>query len=962
MKKSLTLAGIAFSALIYSQGNNQDYTKNTNDAGKNISKILPTSPQSFKFSQYGNIPIGMFTGAPNINIPITELSIDEVSIPISLNYSSNGINVDEMNGAVGLGWTFLSGGVITRTIRDKPDEDSSYNSGDVPLLENAATQMTEYLKFCEIDDFDSEPDLYTANFAGNNVKFLINKAGNIFMIDQKDYKIRRNDNGNLFSIILDNGVRYNFNAVEHVLNRTLNTGEHQPPLQYPQSWYLTSVVTVTGETLTLEYQDVSYANTISQSQSMTYTKGVQQKYGGLDADSNGIRYCPVFNYTLPPDNIGLIADSQQEVSGKQIKKIYDSKNNSIEFTYSTQSEDYSKLTGIKKYHNDLVIDDVTLNYLTTNSSRLFLTEIRNNKNNSSHKFSYYNPANFPSRLSFSRDMWGYYNGMSNNTLVPQIFRVDDPLAPVYNGAIQGVSTQVGYYGLLKNIIYPTGGNTLLNYENHIKKENVLVPAPKINVGISTHTSNTYSTSNQIIITPQKTGPVEVRIANYLYPYGTCQNSPDLDTGKQKGSVEVFDMAGNLIGNADSSLGNSSTIFVNVQKNQSIKIVLTAMFACCDAYAQIYYYNEDDKYVLQDVLLGGYRIKSTVDTPNDGLPVTRKYNYVNDQGEYSIHQTREPLFKEDRNAGSTCAGSLASAQTLLFNYTAITSSNIGRLFSSNPNIFYDTVEEEIEGKGKIIHHFSAVKDFSGSLIKGSPIISAPWTNFGWNNGKEILTVYKDNANTTLKKVEYNFAEDASRTSYMGAISRRKLFEPVLMNSTWNDFENLDAVYYKNISRFTYLKNQKTTDYLNGVPIKTETEYFYTNPAHYQLSRQKTTFPDGIINETAYNYAHEKNNPLLISRNMVGIPLETTSSQTEAGSTKMLSKTEIIYPQSLPNTISGNFALPLSEKSYDILSPTVSATDVTYDRYDDKGNLLQYTTKEGIPVVSYGGITKRSLLQK
>lgn len=61
MRKNLTLAGIIFSALLYSQSNNQDYTKNTNDAGKHIPKILPTTPQSFKFSQYGNIPIGMFT-------------------------------------------------------------------------------------------------------------------------------------------------------------------------------------------------------------------------------------------------------------------------------------------------------------------------------------------------------------------------------------------------------------------------------------------------------------------------------------------------------------------------------------------------------------------------------------------------------------------------------------------------------------------------------------------------------------------------------------------------------------------------------------------------------------------------------------------------------------------------------------------------------------------------------------
>ncbi|STD00691.1 hypothetical protein [Chryseobacterium carnipullorum] len=672
MKKTLTLAGIILSALWYSQSNNQDYTTNTNDAGKHIPKISPTTPESFKFSQYGNIPIGLFTGAPNINIPITELSVSGTSVPISLNYSSNGINVDEMNGAVGLGWTFISGGVITRTIRDKPDEESNYNSGDVPLLENSSAQMTEYLKFCEVDNFDSEPDLYTANFAGNHVKFLISKTGNIFMIDQKDYKIKRNDGGNLFSIILDNGVRYNFNAVEHILNRTLNVGGHQPPSQYPQSWYLTSVVTTGGQTLTLEYQDVSYTNTLSQSQSMSYTTGPQQKYGDIGSGPNGGNSCPLINYILPQDNIGLIADSEQEVSGKQIKKIYDSDNNSIIFTYSTQNKDYSKLTGIKKYHNDLVTEDFTFNYLATNSLRLFLTEIRNNKTQSSHKFAYYNPENFPARLSFSRDMWGYYNGKSNSNLVPQIFNSGNTSAPQYNGADQSIEPGVGYYGLLKNITYPTGGNTLLNYENHKKKDNVLVPATKANIGISVFNPlGTYESKKETIITPQKTGLVQIGLSSYLYSYGTCKNSPTLQTGKQKASVEVVDQAGNFLTlseysplyntyfplgtSTEASVNTSKKVFVNVEKNQTVKVVLTSLFACADSYASITYYNKDDETVMQDVLLGGYRISSTVDASTDGLPITRKYNYVNDSGEYSIHQTREPLFKENRTAGSVCVG-------------------------------------------------------------------------------------------------------------------------------------------------------------------------------------------------------------------------------------------------------------------------------------------------------------------
>lgn len=963
MKKTLTGAGIVLSALFYGQNAPQDYATDTNNAGKHIPKISPTSPESFKFSQYGNIPIGMFTGAPNINIPITELSVDGTSIPISLNYASNGINVDEMNGSVGLGWTFISGGVITRTIRDRPDEESSFNSGDVPLTENFATQLNAYLTFCENDDFDSEPDLYIANFGGYNVKFLINKAGKIVMIDQKDYVITRNNNGNSFSITLDNGVKYNFNDLEHIQNRTLNTGSHQPPQQYIQSWYLTSVVTTSGQTLTLEYQDVSYTNILSQSQTMAYTKDVQYKYGGLEIDPLlGIPYCPVNPYTIFPD-LGLIADSEQYVAGKQLKKIVDSNNNSIVFSYSAQNGDYSKLTSIKKYHNDIVIDDYSFNYTTTGASRLFLNEIRNNKTSSSHKFTYYSPEILPSRLSFSRDVWGYYNASFNTNLVPQLFVSTDPTAPQYNGANQAVSQTKGYYGLLKMITYPTGGNTLFNYENHKRKENVLIRAVKTNVQINTFTpQNNYSTTKELIVTPNKTGPVEINLSNYLYPYGNCQGSPDLETDKQEAHLEVRDQAGNLIANLDSSLNNSSQIIVNGVKNQPLKFTLTAMFFCCNAYAQIYYYDEDDRYELQDVLKGGYRISSTVDTPNDGLPITRKYNYIRDNGEYSIHVTRDPVFVEDRSVGSLCYGSLNS-QPAMSTYTAITSSNIGRLFSFNPNIFYDTVEEQIEGKGKTIHHFSSETDYPGNPIKGGSIISAPWTNSGWKNGKELLTVYKDNAGTTVKTVETQYAEDPTRTSYLGGISRRKIYEPIANNGTWTgDYPNMDVVYYKNISRFTYLQSQKTTDYFNGTPVETKTEYFYNNPSHTQLKKQKNILPDGSFSETEYSYAHEKNNQLMISKNMVAIPLESNVQQTMGSSTKILSRTETIYPAALPHSVSGNLVLPVSVVSYDLQNPTASTPEVNYDKYDDQGNILQYTAKDGTPVSIVWGYHKTKPIAK
>lgn len=147
-------------------------------------------------------------------------------------------------------------------------------------------------------------------------------------------------------------------------------------------------------------------------------------------------------------------------------------------------------------------------------------------------------------------------------------------------------------------------------------------------------------------------------------------------------------------------------------------------------------------------------------------------------------------------------------------------------------------------------------------------------------------------------------------------------------------------------------ENTEFYPNGGTIKTFEDITY-NTRDYPI-KQKTTTTDlpPVVNETSYSYAHEKGNQLMIDKNMIGIPLETTETQTANGISKIIDREETIYPTSLPTTPTGNFVLPLSAKSYDRLN-NISYTDVTYDRYDDKGNIIQYTGDDGIPVAIIWG---------
>lgn len=133
------------------------------------------------------------------------------------------------------------------------------------------------------------------------------------------------------------------------------------------------------------------------------------------------------------------------------------------------------------------------------------------------------------------------------------------------------------------------------------------------------------------------------------------------------------------------------------------------------------------------------------------------------------------------------------------------------------------------------------------------------------------------------------------------------------------------------------------------METVTDYTYSDTdinKPINLMSMKNTYNDGSFDITGYSYAHDQGNQLMIDRNMIGIPLEITTTQTLGGTTKTLGKTKTIYPTSLPTTQTGNLLLPTSSVSYDLQFPTVVSAQILYDKYDSKGHPLQYTTKDGI----------------
>lgn len=88
-------------------------------------KLEVISPNAESFKIYEDIPVSMYTGIPQIRIPLHTIQTPYTDINISLNYHSSGFKADMHPSWVGLGWNLDVGGVISREIKYIPDENNS---------------------------------------------------------------------------------------------------------------------------------------------------------------------------------------------------------------------------------------------------------------------------------------------------------------------------------------------------------------------------------------------------------------------------------------------------------------------------------------------------------------------------------------------------------------------------------------------------------------------------------------------------------------------------------------------------------------------------------------------------------------------------------------------------------------------------------------------------------------------
>lgn len=373
------------------------------------------------------------------------------------------------------------------------------------------------------------------------------------------------------------------------------------------------------------------------------------------------------------------------------------------------------------------------------------------------------------------------------------------------------------------------------------------------------------------------------------------------------------------------------------------------------------------------IYGGTRIRKIYDNDLNSDQNIREFLYTDDTQNSSGILTEWPRyffsFKIQRD-GKFCSAFTGWSWMDCRDWTYSATSNIqtsagySRNILENSNISYSKVTEKTINKGSTTDYFTSYIDtpdiFYDNVIKltsgeYSPMPSVQnilllLNDVSTERGKLSKRVIKNEIGSTLEEQSFYYNENPSRFD--------KYHVSMNISNAW--MHPLKNYYYNNFPSRNIIKK-----YFNGETISTETNYTYDDSNHNMLlSSSFKSNNNSTTQETSYKYAHEKGNQKLIDANMVGIPLITETKKD--GTT--ISKIEILYPTTLPDTQTGNLLLPKSFVTYnfkDISSGAtnpVSQTEIVYNKYDDKGNLQQYLTKDGITTAIIWGYNKTQPIAK
>ena len=762
-----------------------------------LSNPVPSPPGSASFENYTNMPVDLYAGKPSIEIPIWDVRSRSISVPLQLSYNSSGIRVQDVSDWVGMGWTLIGPGVITRTVRGLPDDNPTNGyflvGSQIPTDLSQMYYIGNYtLDQCQAlanGSYDFEPDIFSFNFSGHfgQIIFGFDSLHNLnyYINPYQDLKVSftwggTNGTGiHTWTIIDESGTTYIFGQglIDNSDNESsiFDQGDCGSIFQTPyySSWVLMKIISPSkGDTISFSYRDLT--------ETLDFV-GISE-YENIR--TNNLCTCPGIDPSqiFPPLEYNECSNQLTLSNVKKLTSI-NTASTTVEFISDTTAAitDGVKLDSIliEDRATDSIIRTFLFYYLYTKGSnpdlsyRLWLDSISEVSSGlrKTYKITYNHPDSLPPRDSRCIDHWGYFN---NNHGVCDVNGSHPTLLPLtnigginYGGADRSCDTARVNYGMIDSIIYPTGGYTKFTYES-----NDFSRTQHNDSVITIHYIDMYADA----VHQCYEGADSMTLTDFYVDHGQQVNLA-MDShkcGNPQDGLQAFVGVQGVDNNYYREWGGSSmpsstrNIFLNAGHYQLFAYAdnldnyshISATWENCDTTIN----NNDTVYYQYG---GGVRIKRIVDFDGRQSSVRHFVYRLFDNNLLSSGTLMSALpgytFPSIRNYGYSPDGSAVLVCSCP--YLTITANSTRQQETTHGNhVGYSEVQEligENGENGKILHSYRLLKDIGGDYMP-----FPPKTNLEWERGMETesQTIDKNGHkrqdiinyyNSTNKNSAYNF---------------------------------------------------------------------------------------------------------------------------------------------------------------------------------------------------------------
>ncbi len=833
------------------------------EANKFISELssAPQTPEAAAFMTYGDVTVSLYTGVPDVSVPIYTIKGKELDLPITLTYDARGLKVGDLASWVGAGWNLNVGGRVTRVVNGMPDDkysgtyttlrDSSvknkllkffgpnttnnpYNSFE--NLQNAQEYYYDFMEPIALGCMDTQPDFFQVNVMGLNETIILDYNDNYKpkALDNNRIKINivEGINANDKNVILswkitnEDGTIFEFSQAEQTRAEGSAESNHCNVINlYNSSWVLTKVISANKkDTYEFLYTDFGLWETPQFANESVIATNFRSPYGILEG-------------TRGHEMIKEVKVSQRFLSTiKHNSKII------VENTLGAR-EDIDIASALKKIRiydgNATPRWDIKFNhsYFGSVSSafswdkRLKLDNIEqidlNNQVNETYFFEYIDPHLVPSRQSKARDYWGFFNGA--NATQPSY-----PQAPgLPDGGNRNPSTLHAKKGLLDKIIYPTKGYTKFIYESHeVSKptqntSTVTFANLNLNQNSSTNSSAYYDENGNIC--DDYFGPgiaPKVKIMTFII-YETAEYNISYTgsigaNGYSRASLAFYSPfngppcePGTLC-----AIPEGYTSYCDFMQNSTLywehniagkKILNKGIYSAMLVYnpgsggsqnAQLNISREVTTSNYQNINVGGLRIKDITSFDfNDQALLKKKYIYKDASGKSTGIENYKPVYVSYANIDVMNAfGDIEVFDHYTRQAAMPTGDQAQMVYTSVQEIQYDIINNA--NNGKTTHTFYT--DKSGISAWGSPPFENHYKKSLKGGNIKEQTIF-DNAGDSLKYVYNDYVEYGSGNS--------SIFGLTFVNSPSKMDEQVVLWHHNNVIKPSYESH----------PLKSNTTY-------------------------------------------------------------------------------------------------------------------------------------------